>query len=136
MLKWINKKRNKKGFTLVELVVVIAILGILAAIAIPKLTSSRKNAAIAAHNANARVLYSAATMFIAEEGVPTEAAGITWANDDTDPTWEPYLQSWPKKPTGTAIADIDGNEYTVKISNTGDIKVLNGTKETPVEGIE
>lgn len=37
MFRIINKQRNKKGFTLVELVVVIAILGILAAIGVPRL---------------------------------------------------------------------------------------------------
>jgi len=47
-------------------VVVIAILGILAAIAVPKLGSSRKGAKIATHNANVRILKSIATMYIAE----------------------------------------------------------------------
>ena len=57
-------KKNNKGFTLVELVVVIAILGILAAIAVPRFTGSRKKAAVAAHNANVRTLESAANRYL------------------------------------------------------------------------
>ncbi|WZL71465.1 type II secretion system protein [Clostridiaceae bacterium 35-E11] len=45
MIKKINKMlRNKKGFTLVELIVVIAVLGILAGIAVPKYSGMRAKA--------------------------------------------------------------------------------------------
>lgn len=38
MMKQIQKKMNKKGFTLVELIIVIAVMAILAAIVIPRMT--------------------------------------------------------------------------------------------------
>ncbi|MGJ0848611.1 type II secretion system protein [Tissierella praeacuta] len=136
MLKWINKKKNKKGFTLVELVVVIAILGILAAIAVPKLSKSRENAANTAHEANIKTLTSAATMFIADKGVPTtevewtstggtKASSINDADTNNSNAWANYLQEWPKAPTGTKYTDENGKDYKVTISTTGDITVTN-----------
>jgi MSHA pilin protein MshA len=52
-------KRGPKGFTLIELVIVIVILGILAAVAIPKYVTVQKEARIAVVNAMAGGLRSA-----------------------------------------------------------------------------
>ncbi len=59
------KKRNKKGFTLIELVVVIAILGILAAILIPVIGGFIDRANDATDQANARSLFNATAMALA-----------------------------------------------------------------------
>ena len=76
-----RKKTNKKGFTLVELVVVIAILAILAAIAVPTVSNIINTA-----NANVDIA-NAQTVELALKSAHAEAVGGTWiiASSQTTP---------------------------------------------------
>lgn len=129
MFKLINTKKNKKGFTLVELVVVIAILSVLAMIATTKLGSSRLTAQVAAHNANVRVLKSVGIMYL----VDNPDAIYTKENESISDDLGAYFDGG-KLPKRTV--DVDENKiasgFVVKVQNS-DIVVIPGEVEIKEE---
>jgi len=86
--------KSNKGFTLVELVVVIAILGILAGIAIPRFLDATASARGAKIVADMRTIESAQTIYFAKYS--------KYPSGTADTNFTALVQGgWPKPPTGS-----------------------------------
>lgn len=121
--------KNRKGFTLIELIVVIAILAILAVLAVPRFLGTLEDARIRTHNANIKTLQSAAMIALAENGNPTGA--VVW-NATTSTVGgtatttngafhkDDYIQEWPTNPITSGAA---AGAYSVGISTTGVVTI-------------
>ena len=102
-------KSMKKGFTLVEIMIVVAIIAILAAIAIPNFIKYRTESQTNACESTRASIVTAAENWCSK---PANASATTCTLNDLAPTdGSGYFKSVPSCPAG--------GTYTIKTSNSG-----------------
>lgn len=136
MYRFMEKARKGRGFTLVELLVVIVVLAVLAAIVLPKFMNSSQRSKESALRSDLKLIRNAISMFQADTGkYPNSLADLA----ETDKTavkvaggaavnaadWHgPYLEAVPKDP-------ITGSDFTYTAASG---KVTSSSTESTVDG--
>ena len=119
MQELMNKRRNKKGFTLAELLIVVAIIAVLVAIAIPIFTTQLEKSREATDKANIRSAYAEASAALLDDETSTYSKNVTakqkqanWQSNGDKATTEIGGMNVNASTTGWDIA-ISGGAVTI-----------------------
>jgi len=105
-LSSLRPSRAARGFTLIELMVVLVIIGVLAALIVPNVLDRTDDARVTAAQADVHNIMQALKLYkLDNQRYPTAEQGLQAliakpATDPAPPNWKPYLEKLPNDPWG------------------------------------
>lgn len=142
-MKKLARKTRRRGFTLVELLVVIVVLAVLAAIVLPKFMDSSKRSKESALRSDLKLLRNAIGLFYTDTGAypkqlsdlaatSAPAKGLDSSGNEVTinaADWHgPYLQEVPNDPvSGTAFTYSTTPPHVGKVTSSASGNGLDGT---------
>ncbi len=116
-----NTKATEKGFTLIEIMVVVVIIGILGGILLPKIMDRPDQAKIVRAKADVRTIESALNMYkldnhrypASDEGLAALVEKPTGSNELNNWKQGGYLDSVPKDPWGEEYRYLNPGQHSV-----------------------
>ena len=109
--------QNNKGFSLIEIMVVVVIIGILASIIVPKIMSRPDEARIVKAKQDILAIQSALDLYKLDNGnYPSTDQGLSALvvkpnNDPMPNSWKQYLKSLPKDPWNRDYLYLNPGEH-------------------------
>jgi general secretion pathway protein G len=107
-LSTIHRPRRHRGFTLIELMVVLVIIGVLAALIVPNVLDRAEEARVTAARTDVNNLMQALKLYkLDNQRFPTSEQGLQAlvskpSTGTPPPNWKPYLDKLPNDPWGRA----------------------------------
>ena|SRR3990170_746932 len=118
-------RKNRKGFTLIELMIVVAIIGILAAIAIPNFLKFQAKSKMSEAKTNLGAIYTGQLSYFGEQNAYGDFNAINWSPSGT-PRYHFALGTWAAAVNndnvnrGAIVNDPEPTSWTANINSAVD----------------